>query len=148
MKSVLLALLVLTSCVTSRVHDRALIPSFQSGWPGVRADAALGGLGEPTLEEWDVAVAAAGVGALTALDVVDLESSALLGVDLRLVAGEIGPQGAAILRDRASTFRAAIEEYIRVVVVRYERRTSDPIVITSSSWAQSPPPAIARLVYR
>tara|TARA_R110002153_G_scaffold132597_1_gene281598 strand:- start:328 stop:768 length:441 start_codon:yes stop_codon:yes gene_type:complete len=146
MKSILLALLVLASCATSRVQDRTLVPAFQSAWPGVRADAARGGL--TGLEAWDVAVETANVVQLRSLSVVDLESAALLGVDLQLVAGEIGPQGAAILRDRAATFRASVEEYTRVVLVKYVRRTRDPIVISSSSWAKSPPPAIARLVYR
>lgn len=151
MRSLLVALtmlLALSSCVTQRVQDRTLLPAIESAWPGVRDDAELGGLEEGTLILWDAGVAS---GSLTGLDSAELEGAALLGVDLRLVNGEIGPQGAAIMRDRATSFRRAVDEYTRVVVASadvgrdYNRR---PLVISRSSWATSPPSAIAGRTYR
>jgi hypothetical protein len=143
----LLTLVSLSSCVTQRVQDRTLLPAIESAWPGVRDDAELGGMEEGQLLLWDVGVE---TGSLLGLDAAGLESAALIGVDLRLVAGEIGPIGAGIMRDRARSFRSAVEEYTRVAVVTPARRdyVRRPLVISRSSWATSPPPAIAGRTYR
>tara|TARA_R110000737_G_scaffold47134_4_gene67040 strand:+ start:4639 stop:5076 length:438 start_codon:yes stop_codon:yes gene_type:complete len=141
-----LLILLLSSCVTQRVQDRTLIPAIESAWPGVRADADLGGMQEIDLLEIDSQIAS---GALYMLDIERIESAALVGIDLRLVAGEVGPIGANVLRDRARSFRKAVEEATRVVLVSAPRDYAErPLVISSSSWATSPPSAIAARTYR
>lgn len=141
----LLLLLLLSSCVTGKVQERTLIPAIESAWPGVRADAELGGLPVVELENIDDYVAD---GRLYMIELPALESAALIGVDLRLVAGEVGPVGAGIMRDRVTSFVAAVTEATRVVIVRARDYSKRPLVISSSSWATSPPSAIAARTYR
>ena len=146
MKSIVLSVLVmlLCACTTTRVQDRTLTPAIESAYPGVRADAELGGMPAGDLLLWDAGIEA---GNLRGLDVGALESFALLGVDARLAAGEIGPLGAEIMRDRARSFRRAVEELLRPVLASAPVRTT-PLVISRSSWATSPPSAIAGRTYR
>tara|TARA_R110000744_G_scaffold380215_1_gene500262 strand:- start:54481 stop:54876 length:396 start_codon:yes stop_codon:yes gene_type:complete len=131
--------------VTGKVQERTLIPAIESAWPGVRADAELGGLPVVELENIDDYVAD---GRLYMIELPALESAALIGVDLRLVAGEVGPVGAGIMRDRVTSFVAAVTEATRVVIVRARDYSKRPLVISSSSWATSPPSAIAARTYR
>ena len=138
-------LLLLSSCVTGKVQERTLIPAIEAAWPGVRADAELGGLAVTELENIDDYVAD---GRLYMIELPALESAALIGVDLRLVAGEVGPVGAGIMRDRVTSFVAAVTEATRVVIVRARDYSKRPLVISSSSWATSPPSAIAARTYR
>ena len=142
---IVLALLA-SSCVTGRVQNEALLPAIEQAWPGVRADAEVGGMNAPALESWDRAVE---THAYVGLDVLELEAAALFGIDTRLINGEIGPHGASIMRDRARSFRAAVEEYLTPALASvsptYRQR---PLVISRSSWATSPPPAIAGRTYR
>lgn len=138
-------LMLLSSCVTGKVQERTLVPAIEAAWPGVRADAELGGLPVVELENIDDYVAD---GRLYMIVLPALESAALIGVDLRLVAGEIGPVGAGIMRDRVSSFVAAVTEATRVVIVRARDYSKRPLVISSSSWATSPPSAIAARTYR
>tara|TARA_R110000737_G_scaffold84395_3_gene116944 strand:+ start:1487 stop:1921 length:435 start_codon:yes stop_codon:yes gene_type:complete len=138
-------LMLLSSCVTGKVQERTLIPAIESAWPGVRADAELGGLPVVELENIDDYVAD---GRLYMIELPALESAALIGVDLRLVAGEVGPVGAGIMRDRVTSFVAAVTEATRVVIVRARDYSKRPLVISSSSWATSPPSAIAARTYR
>ncbi len=138
-------LMLLSSCVTGKVQERTLVPAIEAAWPGVRADAELGGLPVVELENIDDYVAD---GRLYMIVLPALESAALIGVDLRLVAGEIGPVGAGIMRDRVASFVAAVTEATRVVLVRARDYSKRPLVISSSSWATSPPSAIAARTYR
>jgi len=146
--AVLLVAVSATSCLTPQVRDKTLLPAIQSAWPGVRADVEYAGsMLESELIAWDSAVE---TGNFLALDTQDLEMQAIAGVNLRLEAGEIGPQGAAIMRDRASNFAAAVNEYMRsnvAMVTRPSGRVATvpdrPLVITRSSWATNPPSAIA-----
>jgi len=155
MKSILLALLVMlssSSCLTPQVRDKTLLPAIQTAWVGVRADVVYSGgsILESDLIAWDAAVE---TGNFAALDVQELEMMAIAGVNLRLEEGQIGPQGAAIMRDRASNFAAAVNEYMRQVIAMnrpraYREGAAGPLVISRSSWAVSPPSAIAGEVYR
>tara|TARA_R110002167_G_scaffold93122_2_gene249799 strand:+ start:2221 stop:2670 length:450 start_codon:yes stop_codon:yes gene_type:complete len=149
MRSILLALTLLvgmSSCATRRVQDRTLVPAIEAAWPGVRADAQLGGADAALLLDGDASVES---GTYIGLNVLGLEAAALVGVDMRLIAGEIGVQGAAIMRDRAAEFRRAVQELTRVVLVRAAPIASDRlIVISRSSWATHPPAAIAARTYR
>tara|TARA_R110000850_G_scaffold272752_2_gene408185 strand:+ start:3831 stop:4268 length:438 start_codon:yes stop_codon:yes gene_type:complete len=145
MRLAILLMLMLSSCVTGKVQERTLIPAIEAAWPGVRADAELGGLAVTELENIDDYVAD---GRLYMIELPALESAALIGVDLRLVAGEVGPVGAGIMRDRVTSFVAAVTEATRVVIVRARDYSKRPLVISSSSWATSPPSAIAARTYR
>lgn len=151
MKNLIITLVIAlcaTSCVTQRVRDVALLPPIQSAWVGVRADVEYAGsMLESELLAWDAAVE---TGNFLALDVQDLEMQAIAGVNLRLEAGEIGPQGAAIMRDRASNFAAAVNEYMRSTVAMIAPRSkrvavmpTGPLTISRSSWALFPPSALA-----
>tara|TARA_R110002167_G_C12707228_1_gene655095 strand:- start:10324 stop:10782 length:459 start_codon:yes stop_codon:yes gene_type:complete len=143
---VLVAMLSMSSCVSQRVRDTALLPAINTAYEGVRADAVVGGADPALLAAWDAGIE---VGALAGLDIVNLEAAALMGVDLRLVAGEIGPNGANIMRDRARNFRAAVDEYLRsntLVARAYREGAEGPVIISRSSWADHPPSAIANLV--
>lgn len=140
---VVAAMLSCMSCTTTRVQNAVLTPAIEEAYVDVRADAELGGAPLELLETWDVGIASR---SLRGLDVAALTDFALLGVDQRLISGEIGPMGAANMRRRATNFRAAVEEATRIVVVRYEER--GPTVISRSSWATHPPAAIADRVYR
>lgn len=141
---IVLALASLSSCTTNRVQKHTLVPAIQLAWPGVRADASVGGMSEGQLVVWDDAVETA---ELRGMDVIELEDACLAGIDVRLMAGEIGPQGAEIMRDRAHSFRAAVEEYTRVAK-RLPRDNERLTVISRSSWKTSPPQAIAARTYR
>tara|TARA_R110000796_G_scaffold41179_2_gene101961 strand:+ start:13028 stop:13477 length:450 start_codon:yes stop_codon:yes gene_type:complete len=149
MRSIILALALMASlsgCVTKRVQDRTLVPAIEAAWPGVRADAELGGADAALLLDGDASVES---GNYIGLNVLGLEAAAIVGVDLRLIAGEIGVQGAAIMRDRAAEFRRAVQELTRVVLVSHRPIMRDrPIVISRSSWATHPPAAIAARTYR
>tara|TARA_R110002153_G_scaffold9324_3_gene38611 strand:+ start:1472 stop:1918 length:447 start_codon:yes stop_codon:yes gene_type:complete len=148
MRAIIIALALmasLSSCVTKRVQDRTLIPAIEAAWPGVRADAEVGGMPVVELESVDSAVE---TGELWLIDLAAVEAAALLGVDLRLVAGEIGPEGAGIMRDRVTSFIFAVEEATRVVLVKVRDYDARPLVITSSTWATRPPSAIAARTYR
>ena len=160
MKSILLALLVMlssSSCLTPQVRDKTLLPAIQTAWVGVRADAEYAAADGPIssdLEAWDAAVEA---GDFAALDVLLLVADARAGVQYKLEDGVIGPQGAAIMMDRAVNFGKAVTEYMRENLLvsyekprkrRYREGASGPLVISRSSWATSPPSAIAGEVYR
>lgn len=139
-----------TSCLTSQVRNRALLPAIQQAWPGVRADVEYAGsMLDSELAAWDAAVE---TGNFLALDTQDLLMQAQAGVDLRLAEGQIGPQGAVIMKERAADFVAAVNEYMRsniaMVVPRTIAQSDRPLIITRSSWATNPPSAIADRVWR
>tara|TARA_R110000764_G_scaffold36736_1_gene81939 strand:+ start:13583 stop:14029 length:447 start_codon:yes stop_codon:yes gene_type:complete len=148
MRNIIIVLALLaSSCVTARVQNEALLPAIEQAWPGVRDDAAVGGMDENLLLAWDRAVETHDY---AAHDVVDLEAWAIRGIDTRLVLGEIGVNGAGIMRSRAASFRAAVEEYLAPTLASVSTRDyrQRPLVISRSSWATSPPPAIAGRTYR
>ncbi len=137
---------MLSGCLTNRAHDSVLEPAVVAAWPEVRADAELGGLGESTLANWDMAMETLN---FLGLDSQELRDAAIAGVDQLLIRDEIGPNGADIMRGTVESFVAAIEELRRGVLASRERTTSDrPLVISRSSWATNPPPAIAARTYR
>ena len=132
--------MLLASCITGSVQKRTLEPAVMTAWEGVRADAERGGLEAYILEQWDIGLE---TGMLVGLDIFQLEDAAIEGVERRLANQEIGPIGAAVMRDRARAFSRAIEELRRPIVM-----ADRPLVISRSSWATSPPPAIAARTYR
>ena len=143
MRAALLALLLCSGCIVSGVRKSSLLPAIQLAWPGVRADVEAGGAFTSDLVRWDMAV---DNGEFAGLDVALLRDEAVAGVDARLAAGEVGAVGAGIMIQRAVNFHDAVEEYLRP-----PRRIADngrPTVITSGSWADNPPPAIAEEVFR
>lgn len=100
-----LLVLLLAACVTPRVQQEVLAPAIVEAWPGVRADAHLGGMLESSLLLWDDGVSTA---RFIGLDPESLEDHAHLGVESRLATGQIGLVGAQVLRDRATNFVTAI----------------------------------------
>ncbi len=142
MKSAVLMLLCLVSCTAMRTRQGVLVPAIEAAWPGVRADAQMGNASPALLVAWDSAVRTANFVGIDAWEIGEL---AKVGIDVRLLNGEIGPNGAVILYDRTDEFVAAVEEMQRLPrrVVR-----DTPLVISRSSWKNSPPPAIAGDVYR
>jgi len=138
----MMVLLCASSCVTQRVQDRTLLPAISAAWEGVRADAELGGMPEVALAAWDSAVEA---GFFTGMDTSVLLNAAHVGIEQRLLAGEIGPNGVIIMRNRAISFVHAVDEYRRIVVAPVRSRR---LVISRSSWATYPPAALASRTYR
>lgn len=140
--------LLAAGCITPHTQERVLVPAIVGAWPGVRADAQLGGAAAGLLELWDSAVEVGTRSAFLGLDWPTIEAHGMIGVEIRLSGGEIGMVGASILRDRILTFGAAVAELQRVVAVRTSVVDDDVVVISRSSWAKTPPKAIARRTYR
>lgn len=139
--TVMLVVLCTTSCLTSQVRDKTLLPAIQSAWVGVRADVVKGGgMLDSELVAWDAAVS---TGNFLGLDLQDLQMQAIAGVNVRLELGEIGMHGALIMRDRAASFVASVSEYMRSDIVVRSPMPTGPLTISRSSWALFPPPAIA-----
>lgn len=121
MKNILLMMcMLLVSCTNQAVKSQALLPAIQSAWPGVKADievSRIDGLVGPgyvgyagyELEIWSNQVFS---GNFKGMDLSRIERLAHQGVDNRLLAEEIGSNGAQILKDRATNFVDAIRRYM------------------------------------
>lgn len=136
------------SCATPKVQEYTLSPAIQEAWIDIRANAELSGMVDTAvLEQWDTAVENS---EFEAMDFAPIREAAFEGIEMRLEAGKIGPNGAIVLRSLVITFENALEELrTPVIVVRPRRDYSErPLVISRSSWATNPPSAIAARTYR
>lgn len=120
----IIAVLSLCSCVGNRARQDALGPIAQDIWPNVQVDFERGladGLADGDLNEQGAAVlnnfaqalgASLQAGDRIALGGVpwatEMAPWAVRGIDTALAAGELGPNGANILRQRLSNFTEVI----------------------------------------
>lgn len=106
MRWILVLVLVLASCAGSAARVESLLPALRLAWPYIVRNV------EGSMPSERVADLARRMGrALESGDVVDgwevLERAALLGIDVRLARGEIGPGVAESLRERVRMFGVA-----------------------------------------
>lgn len=142
----IMLLSMLASCVSAGVKEHTLLPAIESAWDGVQEDIVYGeSVPIEVVNEWTMMVM---TGELLDMDTGDVEDAAIIGVDKRLEDGQIGPLGAEVMRDRARNFADAVDEYIASWYALAEQLRERPTVISRSSWATSPPPAIAMGVWR
>ncbi len=105
----LLVILSMTSCLTTRAENSALIPAIVQAWPAVRTDV-MEADAPPmaAVESMDAAVEA---GTKTMLRQVPwdlLRDAAQEGITNQLLAGTIGPNGANLLSEQLSQMDAAM----------------------------------------
>jgi hypothetical protein len=103
----LLAVLILAACAGTTAREEVLLPAMRVAWPAIAESVELAG-GDPTpmtlaLED----------GLVEGVDWPSLMIYAHEGVDIRLAAGEIGPNGAKIFRKRILAFDDAFRRMIR-----------------------------------
>lgn len=102
------ALLALAACAGPRFAERATLPAIRSEWPAVRALALRGSQTiEPTCAAMDGAVLSGDALAMLA-SLPPIESAAVVGVEVRLRAAEIGQHGAGLLREQLAQFARAV----------------------------------------
>jgi len=107
MRIVILLMLMLTSCIGSRARDHVGFPAIRFAWPDFRALCVLGDGDEDMIGGIDTAIEAGDRQMLPVRAMEVLEPSALVGVDVLLGEGEIGPNGAEQLRLEVRTFVSA-----------------------------------------
>jgi len=140
-----LLVVALASCVGTRARDNALLPAARTAWPEVRVDLEAGiadGLadGDLTAERAaevvgyaDELTAALTSGDRFALKMVpwdtDMHPLVIRGITSALEAGQLGPNGAQILYQRATNFTA--------VILVLQERTTNMFSMTAPTYQQN-----------
>lgn len=116
----LLAVLALCSACASAggaAREQALVPALAQAWPAVRDNLARGAVEQGVdasgaIAQWESAFAVSDQDALVMLrdqTWADVRALAVLGVDARMQAGEIGPGVAASFLERINRFGSSLE---------------------------------------
>jgi hypothetical protein len=119
MKYLIPLVLVLTSCVSTRVENSTLIPAIVTAWPAVRAD--IMEATEPpiaTIAVMDQAVEAESKPLLRQVPWGILKSAATEGIQNQLEAETIGVNGAILLLEQLEQFDAAMLQLQKPVLVQ------------------------------
>lgn len=146
-KTILVLCALLAGCLSTRTQNQVTVPAMVAAWSGgLRADVLMAD--EPPLAEveaMDLALAESPISrtALGVVDIVAIEVAALDGIQNQVDQLLISEGVAASLQERLRQFVAAYDEVLTPVVAQ-----AAPLVITRSSWATGPPPAIAGEVWR
>lgn len=105
MKNYILILVLLTSCMATRVEESTLVPALHNAWVGVRSDIMQSK--NPPLADiklMDEAIELGDRAILRQVDLGTLEDHAIYGIQVRVIRGEIGEGVAASLRERFRLF--------------------------------------------
>ena len=106
----LLVVFSMTSCISSRVENKTLIPAIQAGWPEVRVDVMAALLPPLTVvSQMDDAVESGEKALLRAVPFSLLEQAALEGIQNQLDRGTISAGLALSLLEQLRQFKNAME---------------------------------------
>lgn len=116
MKRYILILVLLTSCLATKVENATMIPAMQSAWTGIRADI-MKSEAPPTdvIALMDAAIRDGDRVALSFIDWTILKAAAVEGIKARVAAGEIGPGVALSLHERLIRFTISYEHLMSYI---------------------------------
>lgn len=114
----LIPLVLLASCTSTRVEVHTLVPAIVSAWPAVRSDVMEAD--EPPMEDvalMDIAVKTESRGLLRRIQWGPLQAAATEGIQNQLDVGTIGPNGAILLQEQLTQMTAAMLQLQKTLIV-------------------------------